>query len=117
MNAASAGWDMACRILGECQFGAPIDAEFGDGVPLADGDINWTGPKQFTYLRYDPDVSKEGLAALGCGEIAPEAVQVMDSVAHVKDIAKVGAQFANQHVSASHFTKFPPPAAAGGSGT
>ena len=109
MNAASAGWDMACRILGECRFGSPIDAEFGDGIPLSNEDINWTGPKQFTYVRYDPDVTKEGLAALGCGGVAPEAVQVMDSVAHVEDIAKVGEQFAELHVSASHFSRFPPP--------
>ncbi len=29
MNAASAGWDMACRIVGDCRYGAPIDREFG----------------------------------------------------------------------------------------
>ncbi len=29
MNAASAGWDMACRVLGECRFGRPIDRELG----------------------------------------------------------------------------------------
>ncbi|HEY8609818.1 MAG TPA: patatin-like phospholipase family protein, partial [Roseomonas sp.] len=47
MNAASAGWDMTCRILGDCRFGGPIDREFGDGLVGAGGGANWTGPKQF----------------------------------------------------------------------
>lgn len=49
MNAACAGWDMACRMLGECHFGAPIESEFGDMVRAADTEkSNWTGAKQFT---------------------------------------------------------------------
>ena len=32
MNAASAGWDMACRVLGDCRFGPLIDRE----IPMAD---------------------------------------------------------------------------------
>ncbi len=48
MSAASAGWNMACRILGECRFGGPIDCEFGY-VPVGlGGAVNWTGPKQFS---------------------------------------------------------------------
>lgn len=66
MNAACAGWDMACRMLGDCRFGAPLDREIGDMV-LAPGTtpLNWTGAKQFTYVRYDPDVSPTGLKTLG----------------------------------------------------
>jgi patatin-like phospholipase/acyl hydrolase len=33
MNAATAGWDMVCRIVGECRFGEPIDREFGNMIP------------------------------------------------------------------------------------
>ena len=60
MNAASAGWDMACRTLGVCRHGGPIDREIGDMVSPSSGDPNWTGPKLFTYLRYDPNVTFEG---------------------------------------------------------
>ena len=60
MNAASAGWDMTCRMLGECRYGSEIDREFGDMVMQSPNDANWTGQKLFTYLRYDPDVTQEG---------------------------------------------------------
>lgn len=74
MNAASAGWDMTCRIVGECRFGAPIDREFDHGIVEPGGTANWTGPKQFSYVRYDPDVTAEGLRALGLGDVRPESV-------------------------------------------
>ncbi len=107
MNAACAGWDMACRMLGDCRFGAQIDREIGDMV-IAPGEnpSNWTGTKQFTYVRYDPDVSQAGLKALGLGDIEPETVQVMDSIAHIKNIQRVGSTYAKQCVSLNHLHPF-----------
>src|SRR3954469_17341425 len=105
MNAASAGWDMTCRILGECRFGGPIDREFGDGLVGPGGAANWTGPKQFSYVRYDPDVTSEGLRALGLDGIRPETLQVMDSVEFVADIQRVGQAYASC-VSLDHFRNF-----------
>jgi hypothetical protein len=104
MNAASAGWDMSCRILGECRFGAQIDLEFGDGVMMSDGKPNWTGPKQFSYVRYDPDVTAAGLRDLGL-DVRSERVQVMDSVEFVGDIQRVGEAYASK-VSFDHFRGF-----------
>ena len=43
MNAAAAGWDMTCRMLGDCRFGAPIDREFGAMAGDFEGKVNWTG--------------------------------------------------------------------------
>jgi patatin-like phospholipase/acyl hydrolase len=106
MNAASAGWDMTCRIVGECRFGAPIDREFDHGIVEPGGTANWTGPKQFAYVRYDPDVTAEGLRGLGLGDIRPESVQVMDSVEFVKDIGRVGKTYADKKVSLEHFRGF-----------
>jgi uncharacterized protein len=105
MNAASAGWDMTCRIVGECRFGAPIDREFDHGIVAPGGTANWTGPKQFAYVRYDPDVTAEGLRELGLGGIRPENVQVMDSVEFVEDIRRVGVKYAEK-VSLDHFKGF-----------
>lgn len=107
MNAACAGWDMACRMLGDCRFGAPLDREIGDMV-LAPGTTpsNWTGAKQFTYVRYDPDVSPTGLKTLGVVNIQAEAVQAMDSVEHIRDIQRVGATYAKQSVSTDHLHPF-----------
>lgn len=105
MNAASAGWDMTCRMLGDCRFGAEIDREFGAMVG-GDGKVNWTGPKLFTYLRYDPDVTHAGLSALGLGDIDPATLQEMDSVKHIASIQRVGAAYAQRHVRLSDFGPF-----------
>ena len=107
MNAACAGWDMACRMLGECRFGAQIDREIGDMVLAEDATTsNWTGAKQFTYVRYDPAVCQPDLDALGLANVKAENVQVMDSVKHIADIRLVGAAYAKKYVSLNHLQPF-----------
>lgn len=106
MNAASAGWDMACRLLGECRHGGPIDREFGAMLQAGPEDSNWTGAKLFTYLRYDPDVSAAGLLELDLDDIDPAKVQVMDSVAYIEEIQKVGDRYAQRHVNIDDFRGF-----------
>ncbi len=106
MNAASAGWDMACRLLGDCRFGPQIDREYGDMVPAAGGKANFTGAKQFSYVRYDPDVTQPGIDALGLTNAKADNVQVMDSVQFIPDIQKVGAAYANRFVALAHLAPF-----------
>ncbi|WP_291986236.1 patatin-like phospholipase family protein [Candidatus Accumulibacter sp. ACC007] len=106
MNAASAGWDMACRTLGECRFGPNIDREFGDMVMAPGASANASTGKQFAYLRYDPDVSQAGIDALGLGGIDARKVQIMDSVKNIGDIQKVGQTYAARNVSIDHFRGF-----------
>lgn len=106
MNAASAGWDMACRTLGKCRHGGAIDREIGDMVVSGKDDLNWSGQKLFTYLRYDPDVSFEGLKTLGLTDIDPAKVQQMDSVDNISDIRRVGIAYAGRHVNIDHFDGF-----------
>lgn len=106
MNSASAGWDMSCRILGECRHGGVIDRELGDMVMPSASDTNWTGPKLFSYVRYDPDVSQEGLNALGLNFVKPENVQLLDSVDYIPDIQRVGSTYATQHVKLDHLRGF-----------
>lgn len=103
MNAAAAGWDMACRVVGECRFGRPIDREVGNLV----GADTSTVPKQFTYVRYDPDVSQPALDALGLADIKSADVQTLDSIEHISDIQKVGHAFAQQYINvAEHLRGF-----------
>jgi uncharacterized protein len=106
MNAATAGWDMVCRTLGECRFGAPIDNEFGDMVMPDRTSANFTGSKLFTYMRYDPNVSATGLAELGLKDINPANVQTLDSVDYIADIQRVGSTYANKYCLAHHFDGF-----------
>lgn len=101
MNAAMAGWDMACRTLGDCRFGRAIDSEFGDMVGGAS-----TVPRQFAYLRHDPDVSRAGLDGLGLQGIDEKHVQLMDSVEHIAKIQSVGKAYAERHVQLAHLRGF-----------
>ena len=94
MNAASAGLDMACRVVGECRFGGDIDREFGNMI----GAGSSSGTKQFAYVRYDPDVSQKGLDDLGLGTIKAADVQRLDAIEHMDDIGKVGVEFAKKYV-------------------
>jgi len=104
MNAASAGWDTACRLLGECRHGGEIDREIG---AMIDDTPNWTGAKQFAYVRYDPDVTHKGLDALGLGDIDAAKVQVMDSVKFIPEMQRVGQTYAAAHCDIDeHFKGF-----------
>lgn len=106
MNAASDGWDMACRTVGACRFGAEIDREFGDMLMPGHGGPEEAG-RQFSYVRYNPDVTAEGLQRLGLGDIDPAHVCLMDSTDHIADIQRVGAAYAERHVDiGAHFSGF-----------
>jgi len=106
MNAACDGWDMACRTIGQCRFGAPIDREFGDMVVSPSISDKHSG-KLFSYVRYDPDVTAAGLAELGLSDVDAAHVQLMDSTDHIADIQKVGATFATRHLNLDgHFQGF-----------
>ncbi len=63
-------------------------------------------PKLFTYLRYNAELTEEGLQALGLPEIKPQDVQQMDSVDHTEDLRRVGAAVAKMKVKREHFARF-----------
>lgn len=103
MNAACDGWDMACRTVGRCRFGAPIDSEFGDMVEAGGDDRN----RAFSYVRYDPDVTRGGLDALGLQQVDAEHVRLMDSTDHIPEIRQVGESYAERNVDVrNHFQGF-----------
>lgn len=104
MNAASAGQDLACRVLGKCLSGDTIDREVNDLV--FQSEPTSSTPKLFTYLRYDPSVTRAGLDALGLRDLDPAHVQKLDSVAYLPDIQRVGSAFAEQRVRPEHFARF-----------
>lgn len=109
MNAASAGWDMACRTLGDCRHGAPIDREFGSMVgPASAGGPNASVPKLFSYIRYNPELSKEGMTLLGLGHIDPADVQRLDSIDHIAQIEAVGRAYVAKEFAIGHFDGFSP---------
>ncbi|MEO8255899.1 MAG: patatin-like phospholipase family protein [Acidobacteriota bacterium] len=110
MFAASNEQDFLCRAFGRTRCGATLDREVGDliGVidPLPEGRVPGpVEPKLFTYMRYNVDLSRAGLTALGLDDIRPDDVQQMDSVDHIEALRRVGAAAAAQ-VSRAHFANF-----------
>jgi patatin-like phospholipase/acyl hydrolase len=110
VQATQSEQDFLCRILGRCRFGDPIDSEIGDLIQsdeafARDGGGPF-GPKKFTYVRYDPNLTVEGLAALGLPQILPEHVQAMDSPDHLAELVAVGKSYASK-LDLAQFGAFP----------
>jgi len=131
MNAATAGWDMVCRVLGECRFGGEVDREFGAMIlkPQTPADqSNWTGPKQFAYVRYDPLTNAEGLMKIGLADVSFEEYEKMskkkqqrvkedlkpmvdklakmDDVSLITELQQVGVAYGKTYVSLDHLVGF-----------
>lgn len=93
--------DFLCRIFGKCLLGDIIDTEVGDLLQTK-------GPlesKLFTYLRYNVELTHEGLNKLGLNDIKVEDVQKMDSVKHTKELKRIGQAIAKT-VKPQHFSNF-----------
>jgi len=92
-----------CRIFGKCLTGDFLEGEIGtvigQGIPNV--------PKLFTYVRYNAELSRDGLDALGLERINPVHVQQKDSVDHIDEMQELGQTLAQQKVKAKHFSGFP----------
>jgi hypothetical protein len=103
MAAALHEQDFLCRIFGKCLAGDLLDREIGSVIGQGIPDV----PKLFTYARYNAELSREGLDALGLGHINPAHVQQIDSVDHIGEMQEVGQALAQQKVKAEHLAAFP----------
>jgi hypothetical protein len=101
MYAAANEQDLLCRVFGRCRHGAPIDLEVGD---LMHGE-GLLEKRLFSYVRYNPELTRRGLNDLGLYDVVPEQVQRLDSVQNVGDLRRVG-QAAARDVSMEHFAGF-----------
>lgn len=106
MFAASNEQDFLCRVFGHCLNGGVIDSEVTDMIHGTACDAGGpVSPKLFTYMRYNADLTRGGLDALGLPHIEPRNVQQLDSVAHIPQIQEVGRAVARQ-VNIDHFEGF-----------
>ena len=101
MGAALTEQDLLCRVFGHCLEGDQIDRELGD-LATTQGPVS---PKLFTYVRYNAELTPDGLTRLGVGHIDPEDVQRLDSVEHVTELRAVG-QAVAARVEPGHFAGF-----------
>jgi hypothetical protein len=106
MFAALTEQDVLCRVFGDCLAGDQLDRELGSLVPGL-GPLS-EGQKLFTYMRYNAELTREGLDAIGCKDIQPEAVQKLDSIEAIPELLAVGTAVAEMKVKQEHFARFPP---------
>jgi hypothetical protein len=111
MSQASVDQDVNCRVIGRCTYGGIIDQELHDLVAVAAGPEGGKIPletdlgKAFTYIRYNAELTGDGLAQLGFTAIDPEGVKKMDSVNHVSELETIGDAVAKL-VDLDHFRTF-----------
>ena len=74
----------------------------GDGRPIR---VSEDLGRQFLYARYNADLSREGLDALGLNDIKPKNVQKLDSIEYIPDLRKVGRKLAKE-IKIEHFGSF-----------
>lgn len=85
MYAALVQQDLLCRVMGKCLAGGDLDREVRD--------LRWTANspvKQFTYVRYNAELTRAGLDDLGLAALDPKQVQALDSLQYMSELAQVG---------------------------
>ena len=62
--------------------------------------------RHFLYMRYNADLSQDGLNKLGLDGIKSDHVREMDSVTYIDQLQTVGKAAADKQVSIGHFGSF-----------
>lgn len=99
MYGAQIDQDLNCRTLGRCVAGGAIDREIGDQIPRRNGKkipLRENLGRAFLYARYNAELTRAGLDALGLKRVKPKHVRKMDSVEHIDDLLAVGKAAARQ---------------------
>jgi predicted acylesterase/phospholipase RssA len=104
MLAALNEQDFLCRVFGKCLVGDKLDNEVDTMIGAkGEGPVN---PKLFTYLRYNAELTADGLAVLGLTDINPKDVQKLDSVKHIDKLQRIGRRVTETQIFPEHFTAF-----------
>ncbi len=112
--------DINCRFVGRCSYGDLIDRELRDltcrqvtepcdleawnkapHIPLSQ-DLG----RAFLYVRYNADLSQEGLDGLGLNDIEAEKAQKMDGVDQIPNLVRIGQANAEKQVELGHLGAF-----------
>lgn len=111
MYAMQVDQDINCRTVGRCVFGAPIDRELRDMIPMdANGnvlDLETDANRYFRYMRYNADLSPKGLTELGLQQLDSDEIREMDAVKNIQKLREIGKASGKQQVAVQkHFTGF-----------
>jgi patatin-like phospholipase len=120
MYGSAVDQDINCRIIGRCIHGGEydkelgrcdteIDREVGDLVDRSDPVPEDLG-RQFTYARYNAELSRSWLDKRGLKDVDPAKVSQLDSIAAIPDLIRVGEAVAEEvkieHFRLDHFGQF-----------
>ncbi len=111
MYAMQVDQDINCRTVGRCVYGAPVDMELSDMVPIDDKgnllSLDSDAGRHFSYVRYNADLSEKGLESLGLSHIDSDKVREMDSVKYIPQLREVGKAAGKKQVNVNaHFKHF-----------
>jgi hypothetical protein len=62
-------------------------------------DLESDASRHFSYVRYNANLSEEGLAELGLGHIDADEIRQMDSVEHIAQLREVGETVGRKQVA------------------
>jgi patatin-like phospholipase/acyl hydrolase len=102
MFAALNEQDFLCRTFGDALAGDELDREVGTMI----GKRGPLQEKLFTYVRYNAELTREGLNALGLPKIEPAKVQRLDAIEGIPDLQEVGRAIGQMKVKDEHFERF-----------
>jgi predicted acylesterase/phospholipase RssA len=111
MSQASVDQDINCRVIGRCSYGGIIDRELHDLIAVDPGNQDQRLPldvdagKAFLYVRYNAELTSDGLSQLDLPDIDPEKVSRLDAVDQVPDLIRIGSAVAAQ-VDLAHLGTF-----------
>ena len=111
MSQAAIDQDVSCRVVGRCTYGGIIDREIRDLIPvdpvipnrplsLAE-DLG----RAFIYVRYNAELTADGLGQLKLTGIDADRMRKMDDVDNIDDLAKIGAAI-SKTVDLAHLGDF-----------
>jgi uncharacterized protein len=103
MTSISVENDINCRTIGRCVYGDRLDTEIGSLIPVETP----ASPRQFLYARYNPDISQDGLAAAGLGDVKADRLR-LDNVAAIPDLIRIGEKAADAVDLPAQFSSFMP---------
>jgi hypothetical protein len=113
--------DISCRTVGRCTFGGELDRELLDLVPRSvtpemPRNQCYAAPKiplskdlgrSFLYARYNANLSRAGLDAMGFSNVNPDEIQRMDCPNNIPTLLEIG-KAAAVDVLPEHFGSFLP---------
>lgn len=117
MSQAAFDQDINCRTIGRCRHGLPLDREVGDlipriptNTPIGDSTDNIIPlekdlGRNFLYVRYDADLSPDGLHAMGLSKIKSDSVNKLDAVDNLSQLEDIGKKLAEE-VDLKHLGSF-----------